>query len=234
MLKTTSLLSAVVAAALVAGAGIAAVPAQAKVTSEVSGPTSISLVPIVRDALGVVGVQIQGLGSAIFTETSRKKKIVFPLSAPAQRGVLGHTGTMTFGALLNRIDLASPYLEYAPEAGVKTGRITFQDESDAFEGDRITLFDVNNMSGQVRRGKVKLSKNAEPGAAWQRTDRQTITGDLSMVDDPQFVSAFNAYIGTTYFTPGMDFGTLKSKVSATITCTTRRECQRAQSVLSNK
>jgi hypothetical protein len=234
MLKTTSLLSAVVTAALVAGAGIAAVPAQARVTSEVSGPSSITLLPLVWVDLSVAGVQIQGLGSATFISTLSKRKIKFPLTTPAERGVLGHSGIMSIAASLNRLDLASPYLEYAPEAGVTTGRITFEDENDVIGCDRITLFDVNNMSGQVRRGKVKLNKAAEKGAAWTRTDRQVITGDISLVDDSQFVSILNAYIGTASLTAGMDFGTLKSKVSATITCTTRRECQRAQSVLSNK
>ena len=234
MLKTTSLLSAVVAAAaLVAGAGIAAAPAQAKMTSEVSGPSSITLLPLMWDGLSVAGVQIQGLGSATFISTFSKRKIKFPLTTPAERGVLGHSGTMTIGALLNRLDLASPYLEYAPEAGVTTGRITFEDENDVIGGDRITFFEVTNMSVNVKRGKVRLNKAAEKGAAWTRTDRQVITGDISIVNNSQFVSILNAYIGTAFLTAGMDFGTLKSKVSATITCMTRRECQRARSVLSN-
>jgi hypothetical protein len=38
------------------------------------------------------------------------------------------------------------------------------------------------------------------------------------------VSALNAYIGTTFFTPGLAFGTLDSTVTNTITCTTRKEC----------
>jgi hypothetical protein len=62
------------------------------------------------------------------------------------------------------------------------------------------------------------------GATWKRTDRHHITGSLSVVDDAQFVSALNAYIGTTFFTPGLAFGTLDSTVTNTITCTTRKEC----------
>ena len=128
-------------------------------------------------------------------------------------------GVMTIGALLNRIDLASPHLEYATGVGATTGRITFQDEYDAVGGDRVTIFGVSNMMVKDTKGRV-----AKAGAAWKRTDRHLITGDVSIVDDPQLVSALNAYIGTTFFTPGMAFGTLDSKVTTTITCTTRREC----------
>jgi hypothetical protein len=219
MRKSTTFLSAVSAAALVAGAGIAATPAQAKVTSQVSGSTTITLLTEVYSQFSVVGVQFQALDPATSTNPSGTQALHFPVTTPFKPGVVANTGTMAIGASLSRIDLASPHLEYATGAGATTGRITFQDEADAVGGDRVAIFGVNNMTVKVTKGKV-----AKAGAAWKRTDRQRITGDVSIVDDPQIVSALNAYIGTTFFTPGMEFGTLDSKVTTTITCTTRKEC----------
>jgi hypothetical protein len=73
-------------------------------------------------------------------------------------------------------------------------------------------------------GKALSKVTKDKVATWKRTDRHLITGSLSVVDDAQFVSALNAFIGTTLFTPGMAFGTLDSTVTNTITCTTRKEC----------
>jgi hypothetical protein len=219
MRKSTAFLSAVTAAALVAGVGIAAAPAQAKVTSQVSGSTTITLLPEVYSQLSTVGVQFQGLPPATSTNPSGTQALHFPVTKPFKPGAVANTGVMTIGALLNRIDLASPHLEYATGAGATTGRITFQVDYAAVGGDRVTIFGVNTMTVKVTKGKV-----AKAGAVWKRTDRQLITGGVSIVDDPQLVSALNAYIGTTFFTPGMAFGTLDSKVTTTITCKTRREC----------
>ena len=219
MRTSTTFLSAVTAAALVAGVGIAAAPAKAKVTSQVSGSTTITIPPEVYVQLSVVGVQLQAFDPATSTNPSGTQALHFPVTKPVKSGAVANTGIMATGASVSRIDLASPHLEYATGAGATTGQITFQDEDDAVGGDRVTIFGVNNMTVKVTKGKV-----AKAGAAWKRTDRQRITGDVSIVDDPQLVSALNAYIGTTFFTPGMEFGTLDSKVTTTITCTTRREC----------
>ena len=219
MRTSTTFLSAVTAAALVAGVGIAAAPAKAKVTSQVSGSTTITIPPEVYVQLSVVGVQLQAFDPATSTNPSGTQALHFPVTKPVKSGAVANTGIMAIGASVSRIDLASPHLEYATGAGATTGQITFQDEDDAVGGDRVTIFGVNNMTVKVTKGKV-----AKAGAAWKRTDRQRITGDVSIVDDPQLVSALNAYIGTTFFTPGMEFGTLDSKVTTTITCTTRREC----------
>ena len=219
MRTSTTFLSAVTAVALVAGVGIAAAPAKAKVTSQVSGSTTITIPPEVYVQLSVVGVQLQAFDPATSTNPSGTQALHFPVTKPVKSGAVANTGIMAIGASVSRIDLASPHLEYATGAGATTGQITFQDEDDAVGGDRVTIFGVNNMTVKVTKGKV-----AKAGAAWKRTDRQRITGDVSIVDDPQLVSALNAYIGTTFFTPGMEFGTLDSKVTTTITCTTRREC----------
>ena len=219
MRKSSTFLSAVTAAALVAGAGIATTPAQAKVTSQVGGSTTITLLPEVYGQLATAGVQFQALDPATSTNPSGTQALHFPVTKPFKSGAVANTGTMAIGAVLNRIDLASPHLEYATRAGATTGRITFQDVYDAVGGDRVTIFGVNNMTVKVTKGRV-----AKAGAAWKRTDRQVITGDVSIVDDPQLVSALNTYIGTTFFTPGVAFGTLNSKVTTTITCKTRREC----------
>ena len=219
MRTSTTFLSAVTAAALVAGVGIAAAPAQAKVTSQVSGSTTITIPPEVYVQLSVVGVQLQAFDPATSTNPSGTQALHFPVTKPVKSGAVANTGIMAIGASVSRIDLASPHLEYATGAGATTGQITFQDEDDAIGGDRVTIFGVNNMTVKVTKGKV-----AKAGAAWKRTDRQRITGDVSIVDDPQLVSNLNAYIGTTFLTPGMEFGTLDSKVTTTITCKTRREC----------
>jgi hypothetical protein len=141
------------------------------------------------------------------------------VTAPFKPGAVANTGIMTIGASINRIDLSLPVLEYSRTKGSTTGQITFKDDYAAIGADRVTVFDIDNLSVKVTKGKV-----AKSGATWKRTDRHHITGSLSVVDDAQFVSALNAYIGTTLFTPGMAFGTLDSTVTNTITCTTRKEC----------
>jgi hypothetical protein len=219
MRKSTTFLSLAAAAALVAGVGIAAAPAQAKVTSKVSGSTTITILPEVYTQLGVAGVQFQGLPPASSTNPPGTQALRFPVTAPFKPGAVANTGTMAIGALLERIDLSLPILEYSRTKGSATGQITFQDVEGAIGVGRVTLFDVDSMKIKVTKGKV-----AKSGATWKRTDRHHITGSLSVVDDAQFVSALNAYIGTTLFTPGMAFGTLDSTVTNTITCTTRKEC----------
>jgi hypothetical protein len=219
MRKSTTFLSLAAAAALVAGAGIAAAPAQAKVTSKVSGSTTITILPEVYTQLGVAGVQFQALPPAASTNPPGTQALRFPVTAPFKPGAVANTGIMTIGASIDRIDLSLPVLEYSRTKGSTTGQITFKDDYAAIGADRVTVFDIDNLSVKVTKGKV-----AKSGATWKRTDRHHITGSLSVVDDAQFVSALNAYIGTTLFTPGMAFGTLDSTVTNTITCTTRKEC----------
>jgi hypothetical protein len=219
MRKSTTFLSLAAAAALVAGVGVAAAPAQAKVTSKVSGSTTITILPEVYTQLGVAGVQFQALSPATSTNPPGTQALRFPVTAPFKPGAVANTGIMTIGASINRIDLSLPVLEYSRTKGSTTGQITFKDDYAAIGADRVTVFDIDNLSVKVTKGKV-----AKLGATWKRTDRHHITGSLSVVDDAQFVSALNAYIGTTLFTPGMAFGTLDSTVTNTITCTTRKEC----------
>jgi hypothetical protein len=169
--------------------------------------------------LGVAGVQFQALSPATSTNPPGTQALRFPVTAPFKPGAVANTGIMTIGASINRIDLSLPVLEYSRTKGSTTGQITFKDDYAAIGPDRVTVFDVDNLSVKVTKGKV-----AKSGATWKRTDRHHITGSLSVVDDAQFVSALNAYIGTTLFTPGMAFGTLDSTVTNTITCTTRKEC----------
>jgi hypothetical protein len=219
MRKSTTFLSLAAAAALVAGAGIAAAPAQAKVTSKVSGSTTITILPEVYTQLGVAGVQFQALPPAASTNPPGTQALRFPVTAPFKPGAVANTGIMTIGASIDRIDLSLPVLEYSRTKGSTTGQITFKDDYAAIGADRVTVFDIDNLSVKVTKGKV-----AKLGATWKRTDRHHLTGSLSVVDDAQFVSALNAYIGTTFFTPGLAFGTLDSTVTNTITCTTRKEC----------
>ena len=220
MRKGTTILSLAAAAALVAGVGIAAAPAQAKVTSKVSGSTTITILPEVYTQLGVAGVQFQALPPAASTNPPGTQALRFPVTAPFKPGAVANTGIMTIGASINRIDLSLPVLEYSRTKGSTTGQITFKDDYAAIGADRVTVFDIDNLSVKVTKGKV-----AKLGATWKRTDRHHITGSLSVVDDAQFVSALNAYIGTTFFTPGLAFGTLDSTVINTITCTTKTECR---------
>jgi hypothetical protein len=219
MRKSTTFLSAVAAAALVAGVGIAAAPAQAKVTSKVSGSTAITFLPEVYSQLGVDGVQFQALDPATSANPSNTQALLFPVTKPFKPGTVANTGTMAIGASINRIDLSLPVLQYSSSQGSTTGQITFQDVEGAIGVGRVTLFDVDNMKIKVTKGKV-----VKAGKAWKRTDRHRITGNVAMVDEPSTVASLNAYIGATIFTPGMAFGTLESTVTTTITCTTQRKC----------
>lgn len=219
MRKSTTFLSLAAAAALVASVGIAAAPAQAKVTSKASGSTTLTILPEVYTQLGVAGVQFQGLLPATSTNPAVTQALHFPVTKPFKSGTVANTGIMAIGASINRIDLSLPILEFSSTNGSTTGQITFKDDYAALTSDRVTLFQVTGMSVKVTKGKVMRS-----GATWKRTDRQRITGNVAIVDDPATVASLNAYIGTTFFTPGTAFGTLDSTVTTTITCTTRKEC----------
>ena len=219
MRKSTTFLSLAATAALVASVGIAAATAQAKVTSKASGSTTLTILPEVYTQLGVAGVQFQGLPPAASTNPSSTQAISFPVTKPFKPGTVANTGIMAIGASINRIDLSLPILEYSSTNGSTTGQITFKDDYAALTSDRVTLFQVTGMSVKVTKGKVTKS-----GATWKRTDRQRITGNVAMVDDPATIASLNAYIGATFFTPGTAFGTLDSTVTTTITCTTRKEC----------
>jgi hypothetical protein len=219
MRKSTALIGSAAALALVAGVGIAAAPAQAKVTSKVSGSTILTILPEVYGQLGVPGVQFQALDPATSTNPSGTQALHFPATAPLKPGAVANTGIMTIGASISRIDLSLPILEYSSTNGSTTGQITFKDDYAALTSNRVTLFQVTGISVKVTKGKVTKS-----GATWKRTDRQRITGNVAMVDDPATVASLNTYIGTTFFTPGTAFGTLESTVTTTLTCTTRKEC----------
>lgn len=104
MRKSATFLSAVTAAALVAGAAIIATPAQAKVTSQVSGSTTITLLTEVYGQFSVVGVQFQALETATSTNPSGTQALHFPVTKPFKPGAVANTGIMTIGASLNRIE----------------------------------------------------------------------------------------------------------------------------------
>ncbi len=180
---------------------------------------SITMVPSVHSEASIVGVQFQAFRPATFRVTSDAKVFGFPAVPAVQRGLVKYSGTFAIGASLNRIDLGAPYLSYTTKAGVRTGRITFQDESEAINGNRVALFDVDNVTVRATKGKI-----VKVGTRWARTDRLRITGDVSIVNNSRFVRALNSYIGTTFFRPGQEFGTLQSSVSTTVRCTTLREC----------
>ena len=84
MRTSTTFLSAVTAAALVAGVGIAAAPAKAKVTSQVSGSTTITILPEVYVQLSVVGVQFQAFDPATSTNPSGTQALHFPVTKPVK------------------------------------------------------------------------------------------------------------------------------------------------------
>jgi hypothetical protein len=219
MNKRGRLAATVVAVTLTAGAGLAAAPAQAKTTSTVMGSTVISILPSARVDMSLIGVQFQALEPATFSDAGEGLDITFPAAPPVKKSVLQHAGTMAIGSALARLDLATPQLTYATKAGATTGRITFLDEYDALGLKRVPFFDVSDMSVTVTKGKARKA-----GAKWKRTDTQLITGKVSISSDAKLVSAINAYVGTTYFTPGLDFATMTSSVAITVTCTTAKEC----------
>ena len=219
MRKGTALIGSAAALALVAGIGLTSAPAQAKTTTARTGTSTITILPEVYTQLVVAGVQLQGLEDATSTNPPGTQAISFPVTKPFKPGAVANTGIMAIGASINRIDLSLPILEYSSTNGSTTGQITFKDDDAALTSDRVTLFQVTGMSVKVTKGKVTKS-----GAKWKRTDRQLITGNVAMVDDPATVAGLNAYIGTTFFTPGTAFATLESTVTTTITCTTRKEC----------
>jgi hypothetical protein len=219
MRTRTRIAATLTTCALVGGIGLVGAPAQAKTTSTATGSTVISILPSARNEMSVIGVQFQGLEPASLSDAGDGLALTLPVSGAPKRGIVVHAGVMTIASSLNRIDLSVPQLEYVTKAGVTTGRITFKDEYDALAGDRVAFFDVTDVSITVKKGKARKS-----GSTWKRTDTQLITGTVSISSNADLVNAINAYIGTTYFTPGMEFGTVSSSARIVLTCTTSKEC----------
>jgi len=178
MRKSTAFLSLAAAAALVASVGVATAPAQAKTTTTRAGTSTLTILPEVYTQLGVAGVQFQALAPATSTNPAVTQALHFPVTKPFKSGTVANTGIMAIGASINRIDLSLPILEFSSTNGSTTGQITFKDDYAAIGADRVTVFDIDNLSVKVTKGKV-----AKSGATWKRTDRHHITGSLSVVDD---------------------------------------------------
>lgn len=87
-------------------------------------------------------------------------------------------------------------------------------------GSRIDLFTVSSLKAKTTKGRV-----TKVGTTWTRTDRQRITGQVSLAEDTALMTSINSYIGTSFFTPGFEFGTLTTVITTKVTCSTAAECR---------
>ena len=221
---STRLGAAALAIALMGGIGLTGAPAQAKTTTSVSGKASLAFLPSTLSALSLSGVQFGYTPPATSVgDGAASQTLVFPTATPVKAGVVTLEGGMSVGASIARLYLAAPRLEGTTGT---SGRMTFEitdmpadGPAELTNGSRIGVFTVSSLKSQTRKGRV-----TKVGETWARTDRQRITGQVSLADDTALMASINSYIGTSFFTPGLAFGTLTTVITTKLTCSTRAAC----------
>ena len=214
--------------ALIAGAGaMAATPATAASKAKVGGETVITVPLALIGAAGAAGVTISPIEPSRAQATTDVVGVTFPVTGPAQDGVIHHLGGLSFASANTGITLTAtkPQIEYATSGGdtasitVEINGVPSASPFAALNGTRVPIFTVNDFTV-----KGKWGKATKAGKAWKQTYTSTITGSVTVVDNATVVDAVNGFMGAKIFTAGMDFGDLASKVTTTETCKTKKQC----------
>jgi hypothetical protein len=222
------IVSVAAAAALVAGVGaLAATPATAAAKAKVGGTTVITVPLALVGAAGQAGVAIAPISPSGADATTDVVGVTFPVTGPAQDGVIHHRGGLSFASSNTGITLTAtkPQIEYATSGGdtasitVEINGVPAQSPFAALNGTRIPIFTVNDFTV-----KGKWGKATKAGKGWQQTYTSTVSGSVVVVDNATVVDAVNGFMGAQIFTAGMDFGDLASKVTTSHTCKTKKEC----------
>jgi len=222
------LVSVAAGVALVAGAGaMAATPASASAKAKVGGTTVITVPLALVGAAGAAGVAIAPIAPSGADATTDSVGVTFPITGPAEDGVLNHRGGLSFASSNTQITLTAtkPKIEWATSGGdtasitVEINGVPAASPFAALNGTRIPIFTVNDFAM-----KGKWGKATKAGKAWKQTYTSVMTGDVVIVDNQTVVDAVNGFMGAAIFTAGMDFGVLDSKSTTTHTCKTKKEC----------
>lgn len=222
---TTKIVGVAAATALIAGAGLAAAPAQAKTTSKVAGSTGITVpIDLITAAAGA-GVTVAPIAPATASAISGAVILGFPVARPTEDGVLPHKGGFSLSTSAMTLTVSQPSITYATSGATTAqisgivGGIPDGNPFAGLNGKPATLFDVSNFVI-----KNTVSKVTGKGKSWKRVYTQTMTGDVKVVNNQAVVDIVNGLLGVPLFQPGMDFGSLNTKWTNTKTCTTKKEC----------
>ncbi|MGI9196724.1 MAG: hypothetical protein ACR2KE_04605 [Candidatus Nanopelagicales bacterium] len=228
---TTKIVSIAASAALIAGAGaMAAAPAGAAGKLPQPQGSTVITVPIalITAATGA-GVTIAPIEPAAADATMENVAIDFPVTGPNADGAVYHLGGLGITSAKTSVNLtwSKPTIEWPTSGDGKSaiikGVIAGVPAGSGFEalnGQNATLFDVKNMV--IKDTKGKIVKNGKKG--FKRTDTQTITGDVSVVDNKTVVDILNGLLGVPLFTAAMPFGSLESVSTVTHICKTKKAC----------
>lgn len=234
---TTKIIGAAASVALVAGGVLATAPAQA--APVVTGPTGDTVITVpmaLVQAAATAGVDITAIEPAQANATMDAVGVVFPVTGPAADGAVYHKGGLSLASSVTKITLTltDPTIEW-PTSGDGTsaiikgivGGIPTGSGFEQLNGQNATIFDVKNMTLTNTVGKVtKVGKGKK--TRWTRTDTQTLTGDVNVVNNPTVVQILNGLLvgpGKTLFTAGMAFGKIDTEWSMKRTCKTLKECK---------
>lgn len=224
----TKLVSVAATAALVAGAGaMAAVPATAAGKGpQPKGTTVINVPTTLITQAGAAGVQIAPILPATADATMDTVGVAFPVTGPITDGAVSHRGGLSLTTSKIALTLSNPVIGWATDGDGKSGTISGTvggvPAGSGFEqlnGQSVPVFDVKNMQITSKKGKP-----VGKGKVWKRTTTQTITGDVSVVDNPAVVDIINGLLGVPLFKAGMPFGTLDTTWSVTINCKSKKAC----------
>lgn len=225
---TKKIISVAAGVALVAGAGaMAATPASAS-KHNIKGDTVIEVPMAIIQAAGAAGVSITPNAPASAEATMEAVGVVFPVTGPSMDGVLHHNGGLSLASSNTGITLTwdKPEITWATSGGdtaAITGVVGGIPAGSGFEqlnGQRAQVFTVTDFTIKNKPGKPKKS-----GKVWKRTDVQTLSGVVTVVDNPTVVQILNGLMGAEIFVAGMEFGALGTAWGVTHTCKTKKACK---------
>jgi hypothetical protein len=226
------IVSVAAAAALVAGAGLAAAsPAAANKKPIIKGDTNILVPTALITAASEAGITVAPITPARALATQEVVDVQFPITGPLQDGILRHRGGLSFASANTGITLTftNPSIEWGTGPGIQAGAQIFgtiggvPDAAGGAQinGNRAPVFDVKNAKVKVKKGKI--AKDGKNG--FKRTDSSVITGDVSIVDNATVVGLLNQLMGVEIFTPGLPFGATEVEFKVTVFCKTKQACR---------
>ena len=226
------IVSVAAAAALVAGAGLAAAsPAAANKKPTIKGDTNILVPTALITAASEAGITVAPIDPARALATMEIVDVQFPVVGPVGDGILRHRGGLSFASANTGITLTftNPSIEWGTGPGIEAGAQilgTIGGVPDAaggaqLNGNRAPVFDVKNAKVTSKKGKI--AKDGKKG--FKRTDSVVITGDVSIVDNATVVGLLNQLMGTEIFMAGMPFGATAVDFKVTVYCKTKKACR---------
>jgi len=196
MKKIGRIATACAAAAVAAGIGLTAVPAQAAPNPGVWGQSDIIISTYSLDVLAAAGIALRPTRHSVLVPMRGGALLSLPVTLrPNTDGLIAHGGGFRFtfpeSSTKVPIRLMRPWLETCTSPGSCDVLASL-----ATNGTRINLFVVDYTSSSFHKGPN--------GVAW------AARGTVSLTNNASLVKRINLALGATIFKPGMEFGQIRT------------------------